>query len=224
MAVDTGKMAEKIVATAKYHTETLSELHNNPQNKSQIIKNGLNLVGQYFGFYMDNLARRDSASFHHVYENDKVGNPNARLFYYTIVGGASSSSIQYTFRDATVPESSGQVFRKRAFVMEAGNPVTIKPRNGKVLVFDLDGEKIFTKKSYVPNPGGTAVSGAFERTFNSYMNKQAAMMLEDVGFYDKIDKEMLKESEVALSRISSGNLNGSAMAKESANRIARRSK
>jgi hypothetical protein len=50
------------------------------------------------------------------------------------------------------------------------------------------------------------------------------MMLEDVGFYDKINKEMLKESEVALSRISSGNLNGSALAQESANKIARRSK
>ena len=108
--------------------------------------------------------------------------------------------------------------------MEAGNPVTIKPRNGKVLVFDLDGEKIFTKKSYVPNPGGTAVSGSFQRAFNNYMNKQASMMLEDVGFYDKINKEILKESEVALSRIASGNLNGSALAQESANRIARRSK
>jgi len=224
MAVDTGKMAEKITATARYHTETLTELHNNPQNKSQIIKNGLNIVGQYFGFYMDNLARRDSASFHHVYENDKVGNINARLFYYTISASSGNPSIQYTFKDATVPERSGQVFRKRAFIMEAGNPITIRPRNGKVLVFDLDGEKIFTKKSYVPNPGGTAVSGAFERAFNSYMNRQAAIMLEDVGFYDKIDQEMLKESEVTLSRISSGNLNSSGMAKESANRIARRSK
>ena len=224
MAVDTGKMAQKIIATAKYHTETLSELHNNPQNKSQIIKNGLNIVGQYFGFYMDNLARRDNASFHHIYENDKVGSPNARLFYYTITATSGNPSIQYTFRDATVPENSGQVFRKRAFIMEAGNPITIRPRNGKVLVFDLDGEKIFTKKSYVPNPGGTEVSGAFARTFNTYMNKQAGMMLEDVGFYDKIDQEMLKESEVSLSRISSGNLNSSAMAKESANRIARRSK
>jgi hypothetical protein len=224
MAVDTGKMPQKIMATAKYHTQTLSELHNNPQNKSQIIKNGLNLVGQYFGFYMDNLARRDSASFHHIYENDKVGSPNARLFYYTVVSTSSNPSIQYTFKDATVPENSGQVFRKRAFVMEAGNPVTIKPRNGKILVFDLDGEKIFTKKSYVPNPGGTAVSGSFQRAFNNYMNKQASMMLEDVGFYDKINKEILKESEVALSRIASGNLNGSALAQESANRIARRSK
>jgi hypothetical protein len=224
MAVDTGKMPQKIMATAKYHTQTLSELHNNPQNKSQINKNGLNLVGQYFGFYMDNLARRDSASFHHIYENDKVGSPNARLFYYTVVATSSNPSIQYTFKDATVPENSGQVFRKRAFVMEAGNPVTIKPRNGKILVFDLDGEKIFTKKSYVPNPGGTAVSGSFQRAFNNYMNKQASMMLEDVGFYDKINKEILKESEVALSRIASGNLNGSALAQESANRIARRSK
>jgi hypothetical protein len=224
MAVDTGKMAEKIIATAKYHTETLTELHNNPQNRSQIIKNGLNLVGQYFGFYMDNLARRDNASFHHVYENDRVGNPNARLFYYTVIANASNPSIQYTFRDATVPENSGQVFRKRAYIMEAGQPVIIKPRNGKVLVFDLDGETIFTKKSYVPNPGGTAVSGSFARAFNGYMNKQASMMLEDVGFYDKIDQEMLKESEVVLSRISSGNLNSSGLAKESANKIARRSK
>ena len=224
MAVDTGKMPQKIVATAKYHTETLTELHTNPQNKSQIIKNGLNLVGQYFGFYMDNLARRDSASFHHVYENDKVGSANARLFYYTIVANSSNPSIQYTFKDATVPERSGQVFKKRAFVMEAGNPVTIKPRNGKFLVFDVDGEKVFAKKSYVPNPGGNAVSGAFARTFNSYMNKQASIMLEDVGFYDKINQEMLKESEDALSRISSGNLNSSALAKESANKIARRSK
>lgn len=224
MAVDTGKMPEKIIATAKYHTGTLAELHENPQNKSQIIKNGLSIVGQYFGFYMDNLARRDSASFHHVYENDKVGNANARLFYYTVVATSSNPSIQYTFRDATVPENSGQVFRKRAFVMESGNPVTIKPRNGKFLVFDVDGEKVFAKKSYVPNPGGTAVSGSFVRAFNNYMNKQASVMLEDVGFYDKIDQEMLKESEVVLSRISSGNLNSSAMAKESANKIARRSK
>ena len=224
MAVDTGKMAEKITATAKYHTETLAQLHNNPQNKSQIIKNALSIVGQYFGFYMDNLARRDSASFHHVYENDKVGSPDARLFYYTITAASVNPSIQYTFRDATVPENSGQVFRKRAFIMEAGNPITIKPRNGKFLVFDVDGEKVFTKKSYVPNPGGTEVSGSFVRAFNTYMNTQASIMLEDVGFYDKINQETLKESEVALSRISSGNLNSSGLAKESANKIARRSK
>jgi hypothetical protein len=56
------------------------------------------------------------------------------------------------------------------------------------------------------------------------MNRQASLMLEDVGFYDKINREILKESELSLSRISSGNLNGSEMAKESANRIARRSR
>lgn len=224
MAVDTGKMPQKIIAVAEYHTGTLSELHNNSTNKNQIIKNALNTVGQYFGFYMDNIARRDPESFHHVYEKDRTGQRNARLFYYIISGSAGALSIQYSFRDASVPENSGQVFRKRAFVMEDGNPVTIKPRRGKFLVFDVDGEKVFTKKSYVPNPGGTQVSGSFERTFQDYMNRQASLMLEDVGFYDKIDKEILKESELSLSRISSGNLNSSSMAKESASKIARRSK
>ena len=224
MAVDTGKMPEKITAVAQYHTGTLSELHNTQTNKNIIIRNALEMVGEYFGFYMDNIARRDSASFHHVYENDKVGQKNARLFYYTISGSAGAPSIQYSFRDATAPENSGQVFRKRAFVMEDGNPITIRPRSGKFLVFNVDGEKVFTKKSYVPNPGGTQVSGSFQKAFEDYMNRQASLMLEDVGFYDKINREILKESELSLSRISSGNLNGSGMAKESANRIARRSR
>jgi hypothetical protein len=223
VAVSTGKMAEKIIATAKYHTETLSELHNT-QNKGIIIQNALNVVGQYFGFYMDNLARRDSASFHHVYENDRVGSKDARLFYYTVLGGSGSGTIQYAFRDATVPENSGHVFRKRAFIMESGTPITIRPKLGKFLVFEVDGETVFTKKSFVPNPGGTQVAGSFARAFEDYMNRQAGLMLEDVGFYDKINREMLKESEVSLSRISSGNLNSFEMAKQSANRIARRSK
>jgi hypothetical protein len=224
MPVDTGKMPEKIMAAAQYHTGTLSELHNTPTNKNIVIRNALEIVGEYFGFYMDNIARRDPRSFHHVYEKDKTGQRNARLFYYTISGSGGAPSIQYSFKDATAPENSGQVFRKKAFIMEDGNPITIRPRSGKFLVFDVDGEKIFTKQSYVPNPGGTQVSGSFQRTFEDYMNRQASLMLEDVGFYDKINTEMLKESEVSLSRISSGNLNGSAMAKESANRIARRSK
>jgi hypothetical protein len=224
MAVDTGKMPEKIIAAAEYHTGTLSELHNTPTNKNMIIRNALEIVGEYFGFYMDNIARRDPKSFHHVYEKDKAGQKNARLFYYTISGSGGAPGIQYSFRDATVPERSGQVFRKRAFVMEDGSPITIKPRAGKFLVFDVDGEKIFTKQSYVPNPGGLRVSGSFERAFEDYMNRQASLMLEDVGFYDKINREILKESELSLSRISSGNLNGFGMAKESANRIARRSK
>jgi hypothetical protein len=224
MRVDTGKMPEKIMAVAEYHTATLSQLHTSQTNKNQIIRNALEMVGEYFGFYMDNIARRDPKSFHHVYEKDRVGQKGSRLFYYTVSGSAGAPSMQYSFRDATVPESSGQVFRKKAFVMEEGNPITIKPRSGKFLVFDIDGEKVFAKQSYVPNPGGTQVSGSFERVFEDYMNRQASLMLEDVGFYDKINREILKESELSLSRISSGNLNGSGMAKESANRIARRSK
>lgn len=224
MPVKTGKMPEKIIASAKYHTSILAELHNNPKNRNVIIENALNIIGTYFGFYMDNLARRDHMSFHHVYETDKTGQQNARLFYYTIVTNSGTPSIQYNFKTATAQEKSGQVYRRKAFIMEDGTPLTIKPRNGKYLVFDSNGDKVFTKKAYIPNPGGTQVQGSFTNAFNTFMANQASAILEDMGFYDKINEGISKESDLALTRISAGNLNGMSMASESANKIARRSK
>lgn len=217
-------MPEKIIASAKYHTGLLAELHNNPKNRNMIIEGALNTIGTYFGFYMDNLARRDHMSFHHVYETDKTGQQNARLFYYTIVTNSGTPSIQYNFKTATAQEKSGQVYRRKAFIMEDGTPLTIKPRNGKYLVFDSNGEKVFAKKAYIPNPGGTQVEGAFADAFNMFMARQASSILEDMGFYDKINEGISKESDLALTRISEGNLNGISMASESANKIARRSK
>ena len=224
MPVDTGKMPQKIIAAAKYHTMLLSEIHENPKNRNVIIENGLNIIGTYFGFYMDNLARRDHASFHHVYETGSTGSQNARLFYYTISKASGIPSIQYQFKTATATEKSGQVYRKKAFIMEDGTPLTIKPRNGKYLVFDVNGEKVFAKKVFIPEPGGPQVQGSFAKAFDMFMNNQAASILEDMGFYDKINEGISKESDLALTRISSGNLNSSSMASESANKIARRTK
>ena len=224
MPVDTGKMPQKIIAAAKYHTMLLSEIHENPKNRNVIIENGLNIIGTYFGFYMDNLARRDHASFHHVYETGSTGSQNARLFYYTISKASGIPSIQYQFKTATATEKSGQVYRKKAFIMEDGTPLTIKPRNGKYLVFDVNGEKVFAKKVFIPEPGGPQVQGSFAKAFDMFMNNQASSILEDMGFYDKINEGISKESDLALTRISSGNLNSSSMASESANKIARRTK
>lgn len=224
MPVNTGKMPEKIAASAKYHSAVLTELHNNPKNRNAIIESALSVIGNYFGFYMDNLARRDHASFHHVYETGKTGQQSARLFYYTISANTGVPSIQYQFRSATVQEKSGQVYVRKAFIMEAGTPLTIKPRSGKYLVFDVDGEKVFTKSVYIPNPGGEQVQGAFADEFNMFISRQASSMLEDMGFYDKINIELSKESDLALTRINAGNFNGISMGSDSANKIARRSK
>jgi hypothetical protein len=55
--------------------------------------------------------------------------------------------------------------------MEAGIAITIAPRNSKVLVFEKDGETVFTQKPVVvAEPGGDAVQGSYERVFDSFFN------------------------------------------------------
>jgi hypothetical protein len=47
-------------------------------------------------------------------------------------------------------------------------PVTIKPKNN-VLVFDINGETIFTKKKVtVKDPGGPAVAGSYQKCFDEF--------------------------------------------------------
>ncbi|NDB84428.1 MAG: hypothetical protein EB127_17250 [Alphaproteobacteria bacterium] len=218
--VDTGKMPEKIIAVAQYHSSLLTELHEKSSNKNSIIKSGLEIIGKHFGLYLDNLARRDHMSFHHVYETGETGNENARLFRYTISG----SKITYNFSEATKQEKSGQVFKRKAFIMEDGKSLTIIPRAGKFLAFQVNGEQVFSKKVFVPNPGGTRVAGSFKSAFDSFMQNNANQVLTDIGFYDRINNEISKESDTAITKINNGDLNGSAMAKASAIRVARKAK
>ena len=216
--VDTGKMPEKIMAVAQYHSQLLTELHEKSSNKDSIIKYGLEIIGKHFGLYLDNLARRDHMSFHHVYETGQSGNENARLFKYTISG----SKITYNFTEATKPEKSGDVFKRKAFIMEDGKSLTIVPKAGKFLAFQVNGEQVFSKKVFVPNPGGTRVAGSFKSAFDSFMQNNANQILTDIGFYDRINDGIKIESDIAISSINKGNLNGSGLAQQSAKKITRR--
>lgn len=218
--VDTGKMPEKIMAVARYHSDLLVEL-NNTKNRNQIIESGLKILGKHFGAYLDNLARREHLSFHHVYETGRTGDESARLFSYTINNANGVPTLQFNLKEASMPEKSGQVFKRKAFIMEDGTPLTINPKRGKLLVFQLNGQDIFAKQSYVPNPGGTAVQGSFANAFNSYIENTADSVLTDMGFYDKINSMMEKESEDALSKISNGRVDDTSMSKTSAKRIVR---
>ena len=216
--VDTGKMPEKIMAVAEYHSKLLTELHENNANKNLIIESALKKIGKHFGLYLDNLARRDHMSFHHVYETGETGNENARLFKYTISG----SKINYSFSEASKPEKSGSVFKRKAFVMEEGKSITIVPKNTKFLSFQVNGEQVFSKKVFVPNPGGSRVAGSFKSAFDSYMQNNANQLLTDIGFYDRINNEIKIESDISISNINKGNLNGSGLASVSAKKIVRR--
>lgn len=218
--VDTGKMPEKIMAVAQYHSDVVTKL-NSGNNKSQIIESALKIVGKHFSAYIDNLARMDHMSFHHVYETGQTGNESARLFGFSIRKSSGSPELLFSFKEATASEKSGQVFKRKAFIMEEGKPLTIVPKNSSFLVFNVEGKDVFTKRSFILNPGGADVKGSFVNAFNLYMQNTANVILKDMGFYDKINNMMEKESEYALSKINKGNIDSKGMADSSINKIIR---
>jgi hypothetical protein len=121
--------------------------------------------------YVDANARVNPQVLHHVYEWDKTGSPDARLFDIQYVSTGAGLSFNSTFRQSSSIKSGSRVpFYDKARIMENGIPVTIVPKQ-RVLAFEQDGETVFTTKPVrVSNPGGQ-VQGEYERVFNSFFNR-----------------------------------------------------
>lgn len=122
--------------------------------------------------YIDSSARVNPQALHHVYEWQKTGSPEARLYdlKYDVVGNGISFGYQFR-QSSSVKQGSTKAFYDKARIMENGIPVTIKPVNAKVLAFTDNGEQVFTPNAVkVANPGGPEVTGAFQRTFDEFFN------------------------------------------------------
>lgn len=150
--------------------------------------------------YIDASARSNPRAMHHIYEWMQTGSPDARLYdlNYTVSNlGLSFKSrfiqSQSSSRDSNTP------FYDKARIMEQGIPVKIAPVKSDVLVFEANGETVFTKKEVtVENPGGTEVVGSFERAVDEFMLgyfKQS--FIRASGLYDYISKPTLYKANVA---------------------------
>ncbi len=122
--------------------------------------------------YVDASARVNPAMLHHVYEWMKVGSPEGRLFDIEYTISNLGLSFKSTFRQSTsIKEGAREPFYNKAKIMEDGTPVSIRPKTANVLAFEINGEKIFTPNEInVSNPGGSAVQGGFEKTFDEFFN------------------------------------------------------
>jgi hypothetical protein len=120
--------------------------------------------------FIDANARTNQQVLHHVYEWNETGSPGARLFdlEYSVSGGGLT--FKSTFRQSTsVQSGSTTPFYDKARIMEQGIPVTIRPVRAQALVFEDDGQEVFTKSPVsVSNPGGQAVAGGFEQTVDTF--------------------------------------------------------
>jgi hypothetical protein len=148
-------------------------------------------VEEALGLYIDSKARMSPDQLHHVYEWNRVGIKSARLFDFSVLATKNNIKITGQFLDSrSIPPSGNEPFIKKATIMENKIAVTVSPKNAQALVFEDDGETVFTTSSvYIANPGGDAVAGSFgkviEEFFNNYLT---AGLLQNSGIFDKLSK------------------------------------
>lgn len=138
--------------------------------------------------YIDSSARVNPQMLHHIYEWSMTGSPSGRLFDINYSVSNLGLSFLSTFRQSSsIKDGSDTPFYSKAKIMENGVPVTIEPKKSKVLVFEDDGETVFTRNGVtVTNPGGPEVEGAYERAFDSFFRvyfTQAFLKTSGIGQY-----------------------------------------
>lgn len=150
--------------------------------------------------YIDAMARSDSYALHHVYEWYQTGSPAARLFDLTYTVSNLGLSVKSTFRQSnSIARDSNKPFYDKARIMEAGVPVTIKPKKASALVFEDAGQTVFTKRQInIANPGGTEVQGAYQRTFDMFFqNYFTQAFLRSSGLSDYISNPIIYKKNFA---------------------------
>lgn len=141
--------------------------------KTQFLSNMGKLTTEILKEYIDSNARVNPKALHHIYEWYKVGSPDARLYdiNYTI-SNLGLSFVSTLKQSTSIKDGSSVPFYNKAKIMEEGTPVIIKPNKSSVLVFEDNGETVFTKgKVVVTKPGGNETTGSFEKVVDVFFNK-----------------------------------------------------
>lgn len=207
--IDTGGMPEKILAMTQYDTTLLTKLHANKENKAMIERGAANLIAEYFMRTIDARARANRTRFHHVYEWDKEGDSNSRLFKKNVTSTPAGAVIRFSFTKSKEPNRNGYVFANKAQVMESGQTVVIKPRSSKFLVYEINGNKIVTQKpSVVQNPGGPEVQGSFASEWKEFSYSQARSVLKQFRYFEMINANIKSKRRIVIPRINRGMITG----------------
>lgn len=152
--------------------------------------------------FIDSNARVNPAMLHHVYEWNQTGSPSARLFDIDYTVSNLGLSFKSTFSQSrSIKDGSKVPFYDKARIMEAGIPVTITPKKSGVLVFDDNGEEVFTKNPvYVESPGGDAVAGSFESTFNQFFKYFSQAFIKSSGISQYLENPVAYKSNLPMGK------------------------
>lgn len=139
--------------------------------------------------FIDAKARANPQSLHHVYEWGMVGSPAGRLFDFSMTYTKSFISFTGRFLPSVKPsETSTEPFTEKAKIMENKITITINPESTDFLVFEDEGQTIFTSESVViENPGGDFVAGSFEKVVKEFFSNYLTVgILKNSGIFDKL--------------------------------------
>lgn len=139
--MEVGKFGEVANTINSVGATLQSSIHVN-----DLIKSAHQLLTAEFTLHMSRASVADPSKFSHVYEWGKVGDANARLWRYNLVGFGANRVSNFEFKAsqtavpvapalAAIGVQKNHIFYWKAPVFEYGLPVRISPKLAKVLVF-----------------------------------------------------------------------------------------
>lgn len=202
-------LVAQISAFLYYQSHVVASLEANKGFQQQFSKIIFEQIDKDFGEYIDALARSRPKTLHHMYEWKRVGQKSARLFTISQASQEALSfkiSVDYKLSKSTVPGNGSKrrhVFANKARIMEAGEPLVIRPRNAQRLVFKGDEGLVFMPKGRsvtVKRPGGAKARNQFGLATSRFFNSQLInSSIKRSGFQNVFNAKMSKALKIPTS-------------------------
>lgn len=196
----------QISAFVYYEAAVISKLTTNKAFQNAFSKLMFDQINLDFGNYIDALARSKPKSLHHVYEWNKVGVDESRLFKLKkMPSDGLNIRITHEFKlsKTKVPSkarSKRYVFAQKASVMEAGMPVIISPRTAERLVFEINGYVVFMPKGAsvtVTRPGGARATNQFKLAYSQFFTGNLVnVSIKNSGFQKLFNSSISKSMKI----------------------------
>ena len=179
--IDDGGTVQKISAGLYYQARVMGAMVTEECIATGYTNKIFNKIKFDLEEFIDMQARSRPKAFHHVYEWGQTGKNTARLFDIHRSGQSGFDFVLgYDFKLSNTPvPAKGKspktyFFKNKAFVMENGQQVTVRPKNPDTsLTFNMGGQYITLepgKAVKINNPGGKEVKLSFAGAYTRFMN------------------------------------------------------
>ena len=211
MAGTSGKVLKdstvaQISAAVYYHAQVVAKLTTSKAFEKKFQSVIFKQIEEDFGLYVDSQARMNPKSLHHVYEWNKTGNKSARLFKINVLstdGLSFKIGSKFLLSKSAVPNEFSKrkhVFTSKASVMEAGMPLTIRPRYAERLVFETSTGVVYMPKGAsvtVTRPGGGKATGRFQIAYAQFFTGNLVnSAIKKSGFQQIFNSSLTKAMRV----------------------------